>query len=178
MSQELRSHPFYVIPQDLQLFFISKKTDENQLLQMQTRTSLCQSGKIRFCKRDILTSHTSLPPPHLTAKDKTKREELQRVIERDLGCMLDKSLVSQCHLISWGLSQSRGQIGALPGTEWHPPNSAETKSMLVAKNLLAGSQSQEFQWQKDCRRKHGEQRVGGWVGGDTLALPLQIPVLL
>ena len=76
-----------------------------------------------------------------------------------------------------GLSQSRGQIGALPGTEWHPPNSAETKSMLVAKNLLAGSQSQEFQWQKDGRRKHGEQRVGRWVGRDTLALPLQTPAL-
>ena len=73
---------------------------------MQIRTSLCQSGKMSFCKHS-----------NLTAKDKTKKEELQLGLLRDLGYMLGKASVSKCHLPAEDWAKAKVRPGSLAERE-------------------------------------------------------------
>lgn len=73
---------------------------------MQIRTSVGQSGKMSFCKHS-----------DLTAKDKTKKEELQLGLLRDLGYRLGKASVSKFHLPAEDWTKAKVRPGSLAERE-------------------------------------------------------------
>lgn len=136
--------------QDLRLSFISKKTDENQLLQMQMRASLCQSRKMSYCQ----SGHSPQP------RTKQRRKNFN-CDYKGWGYMLCK--IQQVN----GLDQVRSEPQQRSGRGLFQRGSSAHQIQLRDKvnvscqEPLVGSQSQE------CQGTKGESVKSKGMGGTS-----------
>ena len=148
--------------QDLQLFYLKEDWWEPASSNANKNFPLSIWKDVFLQTRGILLTRTPPPPPHLTAKDKTKREELGRVLQSDLGCMLDKSSVNQCHLTSWGLIQSRGQTGLFQGQNGTHQIQLRQSPRQLPRIFWLVAKVKSF---NDKRAEGENMGIRGWVGG-------------
>lgn len=152
MSQELRTHLFHLITRSSAILYL--KWDWGEPAPLDTNEVLLLS----IWRNEFLWGWALSHLP----RTKWKRRNFN-CDYRDLGCTSGTALGSKCPLTSWRVSQSRGHAGISSRKRVAPEYHIQLRDKISVscQEPLVGSQSQEYQWQRNQRRKDGRKEVRG-----------------